>query len=251
MRALYLEIVNEIESQLDDEILQVGEKLPSERELADKFNVSRNVVREAISVLRAKGLISVHAGRGAYVIKPNPTMVTETMERISQNYNTTIEDILEVREELENSIIKKVVRTATPDDIQKLYDLYNKMEKDKRDVDKYVKLDVRFHMALAQCTKNPLFYILLNTFTEMTQSVLFAFTTVIPDSVAQAQEQHLALIKAIENGDENVAQEVLISHMQVLRGNKNSQGKRIIVRKKFSSLAEIALSKLGMERILL
>lgn len=217
MKALYFEIVHKITEQINDNILKEGEKIPSERDLAQTFDVSRNVVREALSVLRAKGLIKVQPGKGAYVAKPDPTIITETMERIMKNYNTSIEDVLEVREDLEKTIINKAVNAATEDDISELYGHYKKMELNIGNIPKYVELDVEFHMLLAKCTKNPLYLILNNSFIEMTQNILFSFTSLIPEGVIQAQEHHLALIMAIENKDKKKAFSVIKSHMQILR----------------------------------
>lgn len=229
MKSLYTDIVIYVKKQIDNGILQEGDKLPSERELSISFEVSRNVVREAIGVLRVKGLINVQVGKGAYVTKPNPTLITETLERIMKNYNTTIENIIEVREELEKSIISKAVLYATTNDIEKLYEIYEEMEKNKLNVNKYIKLDMEFHVLLAQCTKNPLFYILLTSFLEMTQHVLFEFTRFIPTSIVQAQEHHLELIKAIDKKDEELAVRLVVSHIQVLRDETIIlKGKRIL-----------------------
>lgn len=217
MNSLSMDIVTEIKKQIKEGVLRTEQKIPSERELANQFNVSRNVVREAISVLQGEGLITVHVGRGAYVTKPNPNMITETLERIMERYEITVDDILEVREDLEITIIQKAVKASNPDDIKKLYEHFNLMEKNKDDVVQYVELDIQFHIILAKCTKNQLYYILLNSFIEMTQQVLFTFTKIIPESVEQAQRHHLALIKAIENRDETKGVETIILHMQTLR----------------------------------
>src|SRR5699024_10170144 len=113
-----LEIVSDIKQKMDDDEFKVGEKLPAERELSTKYNVSRNVVRESIGVLRENGMITVHAGKGAYVTKPDPDMIADILERVMKNYDASIEEILEVREELEKIIVKKVVRAAKKEDIE-------------------------------------------------------------------------------------------------------------------------------------
>ncbi|MEC5423272.1 FadR/GntR family transcriptional regulator [Virgibacillus sp. C22-A2] len=217
MSSLHADIVIDLKSKISSNILPEGQKLPSERELALQYEVSRNVIREAISVLRVEGLIMVQAGKGAYVTKPNPMMIAETIERIMKNYNTTLEDLLEVREGLEISIIKNVIKRATSEDSQILYKIYRDMEKNRTNVTQFAKLDLQFHTSLAESTKNPLYPVLLSSFMEMTQHVLFEFTRLIPESMVQAQEHHLALIKAIEEGDEDLAISTIISHMQVLR----------------------------------
>jgi DNA-binding FadR family transcriptional regulator len=217
MDLLYTEILADLREKIISNILKEGQKLPSERELTQQYGVSRNVVREAISALRFEGLINVYTGKGAYVTKPNPIIITETLERIMKFYKTTIEEILEVREELEKSIIKKAVKTATTGDVQNLTKIYQKMEENKLNLEKFTEFDIEFHKHLAESTKNPIFNLLLNSFIDMTQHVLFVFTRMFPDSVETAQKQHLDLIKAIKTGDEQLAENLIISHMQVLR----------------------------------
>jgi len=217
MKSLYTDIVREIKSQIYNGILLEGDKLPSERELSTQYNVSRNVVREAIGALRANGLIKVQAGKGTYVLEPSPTIVTDTLERIMNDFDITIEEILEVREELEVSIIRKAVSSASDSDIEHLKTVYENMETNMSNLNKFIELDLQFHILLAKSTKNPLFYILLNSFMEMTQQVLFEFTRYVPSSIQKAQQHHLEIIKSIENRDKQLAEAIIISHMQVLR----------------------------------
>jgi len=134
MKSLYTDIVREIKSQIYNGILLEGDKLPSERELSTQYNVSRNVVREAIGALRANGLIKVQAGKGTYVLEPSPTIVTDTLERIMNDFDITIEEILEVREELEVSIIRKAVSSASDSDIEHLKTVYENMETNIKDI---------------------------------------------------------------------------------------------------------------------
>jgi DNA-binding FadR family transcriptional regulator len=211
--------VNYIEKKIMSHTLKEGDKLPSERKLATQFQVSRNVVREGIKILREKGLVAVHPGKGAYITKPDPLMITATIERVMHNYDTTIEDILEVREELELSIIDKAVKAANPNDIKKLYSLYKIMEKNHRDVNLFVKYDIQFHDTLARSTGNTLFSILLNSFIEMTNQVLFTLTKMTPETIEIAQKQHLQMIEAIEQKDAYKAEKVMREHMQVVRND--------------------------------
>lgn len=214
---LHSEIVNYVENKINKQILKEGDKIPSERELAAQFKVSRNVVREGINILREKGLVEVQPGRGAFITKPEPVLITSIMERVLNNYDTRIEDILEVREELELSIIKKAVKAAEYYDIEKLYSLYYEMDKHKYDTRLFTKFDFEFHITLAQATNNQLFSILLESFVEMTDSVLFAITRLTPETIEEAQSQHLALIQALENKDEVLAVKIMSIHMNMLR----------------------------------
>lgn len=219
IKYLHSEIVSYVEENIKNNTFKEGDKLPSERSLASKFHVSRNVVREGINILREKGLITVHPGRGAFITKPDPLMITSIMESILQNYDTTLEDILEVREDLELSIITKAVRSADLPDIQKLNSLYQLMEKHKTNPELFTKYDFEFHITLARATNNKLFAILLNSFVEMTDSVLFAITRITPETIEEAQQQHLLIIQAVERKDEQLAKNVMMEHMRMLRSD--------------------------------
>lgn len=216
---LHTEIVNFVEEEIMNNKLKEGDKLPSERMLASQFQVSRNVVREGINILREKGLVTVHPGRGAFVTKPDPLMITATIGRIMQNYDTTIENVLEVREELELSIVGKAIKAANSNHIKELYMLYELMEKHKNDVNQFVKYDIQFHDTLAKSTGNTLFSILLNAFIEITNEILFTLTKMTPETMEIAQKQHLQLIEAMKQKDVHKGEEYMKAHMQVIRGD--------------------------------
>src|SRR5690625_3267585 len=217
MNALYLHVVDDIKSKINDEVFGNGDKLPSERELSKQYDVSRNVIREAITVLQSEGLVVVHPGRGSYVTEPTLNIVTETIDRVMGNYKTSLEDIIDGREGIEVYVIKHVIQRATEDDVKTLYEIYDEMENHRHNVEQFVKFDEKLHIYLAKYTKNPLYEILLHSFLEMTQRILFDFTRLHPESVVEAQEHHLKIIKLIEQRDESAALELIKAHMKVLR----------------------------------
>src|SRR5699024_2377333 len=217
MDALYLKIVDELKDKINNQEYQQGDKLPSERALATSYKVSRIVIREAIRILRSEGLVEVFPGKEAYITKPNSIFASESIETVMKNYNTTLEDILEFREGLELSIIKNVIKRASTEDIQTLYLIYYDMEKCRKNITRFVELDEQFHLYLAKYTKNSLYEMFLQSFIEMTQHVLFEFTSLIPDSIEQAQNHHLALIRFIEKRNQKGALDIMKTHMQLLR----------------------------------
>lgn len=213
------EIVSYIEDKITNQFLSEGDKLPSERKLALQLNVSRNVVREAIKILREKGLVTVMPGKGAFITKPDPLLVTTIIQRVLRNYDTPVEDILEVREELELTIINKAVNRATTEDIKELYTTYYLMEKNKDNVNLFVKYDVHFHDTLAKSTGNKLFSLLLNTFIDITNNVLFNLTITRPETTRIAQSHHLKIIEAIEQRNIGNGVQVIEEHMEVIRND--------------------------------
>ncbi|MFJ7726786.1 FadR/GntR family transcriptional regulator [Neobacillus sp. NPDC097160] len=214
--ALYLDIVADIEKKIIEGTLKEGDKLPSEREMSKEQNVSRHVVREAFRVLEEKGFLYIHQGKGVYVIKPQGDIVTESLKRILQNDQTSAEDILEVREFLEVSIIKRAVNRATKEDIDRLKELYKRMEDKKNIISEFLLEDFNFHLTLANATQNKVFVVLAKTFFELTGNSLFDVTK-YTQTVKVALEHHWNLINAIETRDQNAAVTVMKDHMNEIR----------------------------------
>src|SRR5699024_5086956 len=175
MNLLHTEIVSDIKQKIDNEEFKVGEKLPSERELSTKYNVSRNVVGESVVVIGENGMITVNKGKGTYVTKTDSDKMAYILERVMKNYEASIEKILEVREKLEKKIVKKVVRAAKKEDIEYMYDLYQQMEfkRKKMDIETFTNLDEDLHKLFAKSTNNPIYLLLLSSFIDLTQKILF------------------------------------------------------------------------------
>ncbi|MFD4819846.1 FadR/GntR family transcriptional regulator [Peribacillus butanolivorans] len=214
---LYFEVAQEIESKINAGIYEEGEKLPSERELTQAHNVSRNVIRQALTILREKGLITIKPGKGAYITKIKDTLVTETLKRVIGKYDSSIEDIQEVRYELETLVIKLAVKKACSDNIEELKSICNQMDKDIS-ISSFLDLDLKFHKTLASSTQNPIFSVLVNSFFDMTEHTTFLltnYTNSFINVMDKAQEHHWMLIKSIESRDVDRAILVMQDHMNL------------------------------------
>ncbi|MFE5429970.1 MULTISPECIES: FadR/GntR family transcriptional regulator [Bacillaceae] len=214
---LYFEVAEEIENKINKGIYEEGEKLPSERELTQSYNVSRNVIRQALTILREKGLITIKPGKGAYITKIKDTLVTETLKRVIDKYDSSIEDIQEVRHELETLVIKLAVKKASSDNIEELKSICNQMDEDIS-ISSFLDWDLKFHRTLASSTQNPIFSVLVNSFFDMTEHTTFLltnYTSSFINVMDKAQEHHWMLIKSIESRDVDRAILVMHDHMNL------------------------------------
>lgn len=215
---LYMEIAAEIERKIEEGHYKEGDKLPSERELTVEYQGSRNVIRQAITILREKGLLTVKPGKGAYVTRLKDTIVSDSLMRIVQKYDSSFEDILEVREELEILIIRKAVKKATSENVQELKRLYHSMEEKKQILSEFMEEDLNFHITIAIATQNPIFPILIRSFFDMTERLSFTvskFTKDYIDVNDTVLDHHMRLIEAIEKRDEELAVAIIKEHMKV------------------------------------
>ncbi|MFD1706164.1 FadR/GntR family transcriptional regulator [Siminovitchia sediminis] len=214
---LYSDIVRELEKKIMTHEFQENHKLPSERELAAHYRVSRNVVREALTELRVKGLVEIKPGKGVYVTKPNEDIVTESLQRVLHTNGVTLENILDVREQLEILIIETAVENARPKGVEELRKIFLEMDRSKRNIQKFIECDAEFHLKLAQSTENKALYVLIHSFFDLTERELFNITTYTPSSVHEAQEHHAQLLEAVETRDKKLAVSTIKKHMGLLR----------------------------------
>lgn len=214
---LFETIAAQLENDINRGVLAEGSKLPSERNLAESYGVSRNVVREAIRMLSEKGFIEVRAGRGAYVCKPNQKNLSDCLTVVVENSSASLEEIVEAREVFELSVLPWAIQRTTEEDIEKLRDLYEQMQQSRKKSKEYARLDMEFHMALVRCAKNQVLTLLAGSVYNMAQSNLFLMTTLNPERIESAQREHKEMIDGLALRDENRVRGALHDHIQCIR----------------------------------
>jgi GntR family transcriptional repressor for pyruvate dehydrogenase complex len=143
--------------------LEVGDRLPSERELGEQFGVSRTVVREAVRALVAKGVIEVRTGSGLRVAAVDAAAVSESMSLFLRGDRLGFEKVHEVRTLLEVHIAGIAADRATEEDIVLLRAMHERMRGDTKDFEAAARNDLGFHRAIARATHNELFLLLLDS----------------------------------------------------------------------------------------
>jgi GntR family transcriptional regulator, transcriptional repressor for pyruvate dehydrogenase complex len=190
--------------------IAVGQKLPSETELARTLGVSRPAVREALGGLRAMGLVESVAGRGTYVTASAPASRGPSL---LDRYST--DELHEVRSHLEIPGARLAARRHGPEQIARLRSI---VEKSRGCVDpvEWVQLDVAFHVELASMTGNRVQVLLVETLRELLteQSVAVAR---VEGRLGAATEEHQAILDAIAAEDGPRAQEAMAAHLGKIR----------------------------------
>jgi GntR family transcriptional repressor for pyruvate dehydrogenase complex len=164
-------VVNEVESLIVDGQLQPGMKLPPERELADQLGVSRTVVREAVHILVAKGLLDSKPGVGTIVRRMTTAQVVESLNLLLQTNSGGIsfENLHQVRSMLEVEIAGLAAHQATETDLAHLQQIAADMKLLQSDPERFAAKDADFHRALAQTTHNPLLVVFLDSIRDLMQ----------------------------------------------------------------------------------
>ena len=147
-----------------------GQRLPKEADLAQKFHVSRIVVREAMKLLEGRGLVKVLAGSGTYTTVPSADKVKETLLRLFRDQASPaladLEQMLEVREVLEETVASLAAVRANDSDLAEMEAALVIMESGNGGQET-VEADLRFHRALVRAAHNRYFEMMLEPLTSL------------------------------------------------------------------------------------
>src|SRR3972149_4308559 len=119
------DIVAQLKALIASGKLHTGDQLPSERDLAEQFKVSRASVREAIRALESMGLLEARQGHGTYVATSVEALVQPLAHAIAREENAIL-DLFEVRRLLEPQLAALAAERATPQDLEELQDILEK-----------------------------------------------------------------------------------------------------------------------------
>ena len=183
---------NRIEAQLmryiQEEPIPVGEKIPNEFELAEKFGVGRSTIREAVKGLVSQGMLEVRRGSGTYVISAYPAEEDPLgLGRYDDKYQLALE-LFDVRLMIEPEIAAYAAMNATEGDVAELHRLCNEVEEIYRSGENHVRKDIELHTA---------------TFANVTHRELMEETI----------HTHRAVVDAIERHDQVGARCAMVMHL--------------------------------------
>ena len=192
--------------------LQVGDRLPSERELGEQFNVSRTVVREAVRALVAKGVIEVRSGSGLRVAAVDAAAVSESMSLYLRGATLDFEKVHEVRALLEVHIAGTAAERATEEDLARLRVVHERMQREAGDVEHAARDDLEFHRMIALATQNELYLLLMD-------SIGSALIDIRRENLGSGStpltlSQHEAVLGRIAARDPDGAREAMAAHLE-------------------------------------
>lgn len=197
-----LNLVREVVERLREQILAgsfaTTDTLPSEGSLGQSLGVSRTVIREAMRILAAQGLVEVSQGRPPRVKPADATHLSDSIVTFLQRADHSLAHLIEVRRHLEGSIAALAAQRATPDQIAALEATIQELTTVET-LDLQIEADMRFHTLLAQATGNPVFGLLLEPLTRLLQWSLKE--TLGRTGTQRAAECHRKILAAVRSQD--------------------------------------------------
>jgi GntR family transcriptional repressor for pyruvate dehydrogenase complex len=206
----------QLQSLILGRAFQPGDRLPSERELGERFGVSRTVVREALRTLSTKGLVEVRDGAGAYVRTPSTDLVSELLGICVSHLETgdvSSGHILEMRRILEIEMSGLAAERRGAEDLSNMRHLLELMARPGSSRQEWAKIDYEFHDAVAVASKNPLFPIVLRSISEVLMRARLLGVR-LPDYQAKALHHHRNVFEAIRAGSPEKARAAMADHLR-------------------------------------
>lgn len=209
-------IVEQVKMLLRQGRLKPGDRLPSERELCERFGVSRVTVREALRVLEAGGLIEIRVGArgGAFVTSPTSQQIGAGLADLLKLSPLTSTDVTEARQIFELGIIPLVIERATDEDIAALREMVATQHAALERGEYTMEMSAEFHVRVGACTHNPAIEMLVQSFHGPLLMSLLEAQVVAPLMGHRGSEEHAAFINAITERDVERAREIMRVHLQ-------------------------------------
>lgn len=203
-RGLLGHVANEIGVRIVTGRLPPGSVLPNEAALGAEFAVSRTVLREAMKVLGAKGLVEARPRTGTRVLPRNRWNLLDpdvlAWQVAGRSGRRFAEDLLEVRRIIEPAAAALAAERARPEDLAAIADAFRGMEKAGDDVKASIEPDIRFHTSILSATGNDLL-LPLGALIGTALAAHFRLTALRPGAQGESLPWHWAVLDAIRCGD--------------------------------------------------
>ena len=201
-------VANEILQMILDGILKTGEKLPSEPELAHQFGVSRGALRESLTILGAKGVITRTPGHGTF-IRDLPEASEQDSDAVLKLFkNASYSDILEIRVPLEKLCVELVISRASDQEIERLeIEMQGLKKKDLSAVANF-----NFHLRLAELSKNHILVNFISSYSGLINELAHDVYA-IDERYKNSLDEHFKILKTIKNRDIEAATRAMEDHL--------------------------------------
>ncbi len=210
---LYIQIYNQIRDAILNGAYKTGDKLPSEKELCQMFNVSRVPVREALCALELNGLVESNQGQGVYV-KEVHSVTNDWIQEIDP------QDIIQARKLMEPEIARCAALNITEVEKGRMREIIARFRQDAEASLYSEETDRDFHMSIARASGNYMYLVMCDmVWKAMKQrmwSLILSRTVTMEENRRQHFQEHMQIAEAILAGDAELAYETMKAHMEDL-----------------------------------
>ena len=213
---LYEEVVAQLYQMIDQEEVKMGDPFPSERELVRRWNISRNVLREAFHVLEDRGLVFSKQGKGRFLRALPAESEVAAHESASKNLERySLLEIYETRQCLETKAVELIAKNATAEDLEDLEQCYREMCQKFQESNSTTG-EFKMHRLYAVKSKNRfLCQMIITAFTTTYEFMSSSFRDVLTQhTISDSLLDHGEILRALKARDGDKAKAIMSAHMQ-------------------------------------
>ena len=208
----YEQVVQQLETRIRRGDLAPGQRLPAERELSEQFGVSRSVIREAVKMLDAMGLIESRQGSGIYVRQhPAPLISRALTISVAPQEEQPVHAFYEFRELIETRTAYDAARLRTPIQLAAI-EAACAANLAATSLAEFDAANDRFHLAISEAAGNPYFTLLVAGLVQVQREVIHALAR--PKNPRQERRYHQNILAAITAGDPDAAAAAMSEHIR-------------------------------------
>lgn len=222
-------VVKQIELLILRGILRPGERLPAERDLAERLNVSRPSLREAIGDLSTKGLLETRAGAGVFVADVLGSAFSPALVKLFGDHDEAVFDYIAFRRDMEGLAAERAATFGSDTDLKVINTIFEKMEAvhPKRNPSDEARLDAEFHLSIIEASHNVvMLHMMRSMFDLLREGVFYNRSVMFKQRTNRADllDQHRSINDALQARDPAAAHTAVVSHLNyVERALKDQQ----------------------------
>lgn len=210
--SLYERVADLLEERILSDGYEYEKKLPSEQALAEQYSVSRTVIREALKLLKERGLVDSRNGMGSYVRKPEVENLADVIYRMAVLDKISYAEIYGVRKILETAACRMAASTVKNEQLARMRGYLEELKDRSISVKERRELDYNFHAAIAEASGNRLLAILVrttrNVFLAMIEKGIFT-----EGGIEDAILRHEKIMRALVDHDPAAAEKAMQEHL--------------------------------------
>ncbi len=211
-------VTRQIEKLILRGVLRPGDRLPAERELAERLGVSRPSLREAVAELQEKGLLVARAGSGIFVADVLGNAFSDALIRLFSDHNEAVFDYIAFRRDLEALAAERAARLASDTDLQVIQTIFDKMEvaHTKTKSKDEASLDAEFHLAIIEASHNVIMlHMMRSMFQLLREGVFYNRQIMFKQRMTRSAllDQHRCINVALQARDPEAARDAVRTHL--------------------------------------
>ncbi len=223
-------VTRQIEKLILRGILRPGERLPAERELADRLGVSRPSLREAVMELQDKGLLKSRAGAGIFVADVLGSAFAPALIKLFASHNEAVFDYISFRRDLEGLAAERAARLASDTDLKVIQSIFDKMvaAHHKANPEEEARLDAEFHLSIIEASHNVIMLHMMRSMFQLLREGVFYNRQVMfrqHTTHATLLDQHRAMNHGLQARDPVAARQAVCAHLTFVENSLSDQQK--------------------------